>query len=148
MRIALGADHGGFDLKAKIVKYLKSKGHEVKDFGCFSAESCDYPKFGSAVADAVSRKKFPRGVLICKSGIGMSIVANKSRGVRAALVSDIDGARSSREHNDANVLILGSQFVSDEMARRIALEWLKTPFEGGRHEPRVRKISDFENRKS
>ncbi len=144
MRIAIGADHGGFGLKAKIVKYLKSKGHEVKDFGCFSADSCDYPKFGYAVADAVSRKKFPRGVLICKSGIGMSIVANKSRGVRAALVSDIEGARSSREHNDANVIVFSAKATNIYKAKRMLDVWFSTRRAGGRHLRRVRQISDLE----
>jgi ribose 5-phosphate isomerase B len=144
MRIAIGADHGGFDLKAKIIKYLKSKGHEVKDFGCFSAESCDYPKFGYAVADAVSKKRFPRGVLICKSGIGMSIVANKARGVRAALVSDIEGARSSREHNDSNVIVFSARATNIFKAKKMLDAWFSTRRAGGRHLRRVKQISDLE----
>lgn len=144
MRIAIGTDHGGFDLKVKIVKYLKSKGHEIKDFGCYSAESCDYPRYGFAVAEAVGKKRFPRGILLCKSGIGMSIVANKVRGVRAALVSDIEGARSSREHNDANIIVLGSRSMNIFKAKKIVDVWLSTRRLGGRHLRRVRQISDME----
>jgi ribose 5-phosphate isomerase B len=144
MRIAIGADHGGFALKAKVIKYLRSKGHEVKDFGCFSAESCDYPKYGYAVAEAVSKKDFPRGVLICRSGIGMSIVANKARGVRAALVFDIEAARSSREHNDANVIVFGARTMNIFKAKKILDVWLSARRTGGRHLRRVKQISDLE----
>jgi len=144
MRIAIGADHGGFDLKGKVIKYLKSKGYDVKDFGCYTAESCDYPKYGFAVAKAVGNKKFSRGILICKSGIGMSIVANKVRGVRAALVSDIESARSSREHNDANVIVFGSKFMNIYKAKKTLDIWLSTRRLGGRHLRRVRQICDME----
>ena len=144
MRIAIGADHGGYDLKNKIIKYLKSKGHEIKDFGCYTAESCDYPKYGFLVAEAVGKKEFPRGVLICKSGIGMSIVANKVRGVRAALVSDVEAARSSREHNDANVIVFGSKLLNIFKAKKILDVWLSTRRLGGRHLRRVKQISDLE----
>ncbi|MFA5335535.1 MAG: ribose 5-phosphate isomerase B [Candidatus Omnitrophota bacterium] len=144
MRIAIGADHGGFALKTKIVKYLKSKGHEVKDLGCYSAESCDYPKYGYAVAAAVGKKRFPRGVLICKSGIGMSIVANKVRGVRAALVFDIEAARSSREHNDANIIVFSARNTNVFKAKKILDVWLSTRRAGGRHLRRVKQISDME----
>lgn len=144
MRIAIGADHGGFGLKGKIIKYLKSKGYELKDFGCYTAESCDYPKYGFSVAEAVGKKKFPRGILICKSGIGMSIIANKVRGVRAALVSDVESARSSREHNDANVIVFGSKMINIYKAKRILDIWLSTRRLGGRHLRRVKQISDLE----
>lgn len=144
MRIAIGADHGGFDLKGKIIKYLKSKGYEVEDFGCYTAESCDYPKYGFLVAGAVGKKKFSRGILICKSGIGMSIVANKVRGVRAALVSDIEGARSSREHNDANIIVFGSKSMNIYNVKKMLDVWFSTRRLGGRHLRRVKQISDLE----
>ena len=144
MRIAIGADHGGFDLKNKIIKYLKSKGYEIKDFGCYTPESCDYPKYGFLVAEAVGKKKFPRGILICKSGIGMSIVANKARGVRAALVYNIEDARSSREHNDANVIVFGSRSMNSYKVKKILDVWLSTRRLGGRHLRRVKQISDLE----
>lgn len=144
MRIAIGADHGGFNLKGKIVKYLKSKGHEIKDFGCYSAEPCDYPRYGFMVAEAVEKKRFPRGILICKSGIGMSIVANKVRGARAALVSDIEGARSSREHNDANIIVFSARSMNIFKAKKILDVWLSARRLGGRHLRRVKQISDME----
>ncbi|MFH0772424.1 MAG: ribose 5-phosphate isomerase B [Candidatus Omnitrophota bacterium] len=140
MRIAIGADHGGFELKEKIIKYLRSKGHIVKDFGAYSTESCDYPKYGFAVACAVSGKKYPRGILICKSGIGMSIVANRVRGIRAALVNDIDSARFSREHNDSNIIVFGSRLTDMGRARRMLEVWLKTKRLSGRHLRRVKQI--------
>ncbi len=144
MRIAIGADHGGFDLKEKIIKYLESKGHEVKDFGASSPERCDYPKFGFAVAQAVAGKEYSRGILICKSGIGMSIVANKVRGIRAAFVNDIESARSSREHNDANVIVFGAKGMNAYKAKRILDIWLVTRRLGGRHLRRVRQIEEME----
>jgi len=144
MRIAIGADHGGYDLKGKIIKYLKSKGHELEDFGCYTSESCDYPRYGFLVAEAVGKRRFPRGILICKSGIGMSIVANKVRGVRAALVTDIEGARSSREHNDANVIVFASKMMNIYKAKKILDVWLSTRRLGGRHLRRVKQISDLE----
>lgn len=144
MRIVIGADHGGYDLKSKIMKYLRSKGHEVKDMGCHTSESCDYPRYGFLVAEAVGKKKFPRGILICKSGIGMSIVANKVRGVRAALVYNIDDARSSREHNDANVIVFSSKMMNIYKAKKILDVWLSTRRLGGRHLRRIKQISDLE----
>ncbi len=144
MRIAIGADHGGFDLKGKVIKYLKLKGYEVRDFGCYTAESCDYPKYGFLVAEAVGKKKFSRGILICKSGIGMSIVANKVRGVRAALVSDIESARSSREHNDANIIVFSAKGMNAYKVKRILDVWLVTRRLGGRHLRRVRQIEELE----
>lgn len=144
MRIAIGADHGGFDLKGKVIKYLKSKGYEVRDFGCYTAESCDYPKYGFLVAEAVGKKRFSRGILICKSGIGMSIVANKVRGVRAALVSDIENARLSREHNDANIIVFASKSINIYKVKKILNVWFSTRRLGGRHLKRIKQISDLE----
>ncbi len=143
-KIVIGGDHGGFVLKKAIVNYLKKKALIVKDAGTFSEKSVDYPDTAYKVARHVSRHKSWRGILICKSGIGNAIVANKVKGVRAALCYTIKSARLSRLHNDANVLVLGSMFVSEERAKKIVEVWLKTPFEGGRHLRRVRKIERIE----
>lgn len=146
MPIAIGADHGGFGLKTKIIKYLKAKGRAVKDFGTYSPEPCDYPKYGFVVARAVAGGKYPRGILICKSGIGMSIVANKVRGIRAALVDSVETARSSREHNDANIIVFGSKNTDAYKAKRILEVWLKTRCLGGRHLRRVKEIKALEDK--
>lgn len=146
MRIAIGSDHGGFKLKQDLVKYFKQKKYCVIDVGCFSDESCDYPKYSYAAAELVGTKKADRGIVICKSGIGNSIVANKLKGVRAALCINIAQARSSREHNDANVLVLGALFVKENTAKRMASLWLKTKFLGGRHARRVEQIKKIEGK--
>ncbi|KPK41197.1 MAG: ribose 5-phosphate isomerase [Omnitrophica WOR_2 bacterium SM23_29] len=146
MRIAIGADHGGFELKAKIIKYLRRKGHTVRDFGTFSPESCDYTKYGFIVAREVGRGKYSRGILICKSGVGMSIVANKVHGVRAVAAPDMKVAKFSREHNDSNVIVFGSKFIKTEKAKRILDVWFKTKFLSGRHLRRVRQIRDIEDK--
>lgn len=147
MRIIIGADHGGFEIKGKLAESLKKQGHEVKDAGTFTAESCDYPEIGAKVAEGVSNKKFDRGILICKSGIGLSIVANKFRGVRAALCHNAEQAKLSRQHNDANVLVLGAEQVTEKEIVEVIKTWLTTPFEsGGRHERRVRQIDEIEKR--
>jgi ribose 5-phosphate isomerase B len=140
MKIAIGADHGGFKLKEELVKFLKKNSHIVKDFGAFSSQGCDYPAIGYEVANSVGEKRFQRGILICKTGIGMSIVANKVKGVRAALCDRIDIACSSRKHNDANVLVFAANIVSDDMAKKILKVWLSTPALGGRHRRRVKQI--------
>ena len=140
MRVALGADHRGFALKEELKRWLAARGHEVIDLGPASADRVDYPDYAFKVADAVVRHQADRGVLICSTGIGMSIAANKVRGVRAALADSVRLARLSREHNDANVLCLGADFVSAAEARRIVGVWLRTEFAGGRHERRVRKL--------
>lgn len=145
-RIIIGSDHAGFELKSEIIIYLKKKGFAVKDAGTFCPDSCDYPKFASAVAGAVSQGKFKRGILICKSGIGNSIVANKFRGVRAALCYNVLAAKLSRQHNDSNILILGSAFVKKSMAKRIVTVWINTEFEGGRHLRRLNLIKKIEKR--
>ena len=146
MRIAIGADHGGFRLKQALVKYIKEKGHTVVDVGCFSEDSCDYPKYSYAVAELVGSKKVDRGIAICKSGIGNSIVANKVKGVRAALCFSVVHARSSREHNDANILILGTLYVKENAAKRILSVWLQTKALGGRHARRVKQIRRIESK--
>ncbi len=145
MKIALGADHGGFTLKNEIRLFLKNQGHEAADFGTFSAESCDYPEFANKVAQAVSAKKADAGILICKSGNGMAIVANKFPGVRAAICFDKNVASLSRQHNDANILVLGSEHLFDD-PEAIIKEWLQASFEGGRHKRRVEQIIRIENK--
>lgn len=140
VKIAIGSDHGGFELKAKIADYLKSKNIEIKDFGTFSNESCDYPVFAKEVALEVSKGGFDRGILICGTGIGVSIVANKIKGIRAALCYDTFCAKMSREHNNANILCLGQRVISKDLALEIVDIWLNTEFEGGRHSVRVNMI--------
>ena len=142
--IAFGCDHGGVELKDFLVGYLKSKGIEVKDCGTQGRESVDYPDFGREVSRRVSTGETDRGVLICTSGIGMSILANKFPGVRAALVQDIEAARSSREHNDANILVLSGAKTEKLVAQQIVEIWLATPFAGGRHQRRIDKIRQIE----
>ena len=147
MKIAIGSDHGGFKLKEYLVKYLRKKGHTVKDFGTYSTGSCDYPAYSYKVAKAVSTGKTKTGILVCKTGIGSAIVANKVKGVRAAVCNSLLSAEMSRRHNDANVLVFGSRFVNMKNASRITQLWLKTKFEGGRHKRRVDEIKDIENGK-
>ena len=144
MKIAIGADHGGFKLKESLAKFLKKKGHRVKDFGTFSSLSCDYPPIGYELAMAVGRGRFSRGILICKTGVGMSMVANKAKGVRAALCDRLDIARSSRRHNDANVLVFAARIVSPSKAKKITKVWLSTRALGGRHQRRVKEIKKIE----
>ena len=143
--IAIGCDHGGVELKDFLVGYLRAQGVALADCGTQGRESVDYPDFGRDVSARVSNGRAQRGILICTTGIGMSIVANKCPGVRAALVSDLDGARSSREHNDANVLVLSGAKTAAALAERIVETWLATPFAGGRHQRRVDKISQLEH---
>lgn len=144
-KIIIGSDHGGYRLKEKIKAFLESKGYRVKDVGCFNREPCDYPEYAYQVAHLVSSGNSSRGVLICKSGIGNSIVANKLPGVRAALCYNLKAAKLSRRHNDANILILGALFVKEALAKRIVSLWLKTEFEGGRHLRRVKEIKKIED---
>jgi ribose 5-phosphate isomerase B len=140
VKVALGADHRGFRLKEDLKRWLAASGREVIDLGPDSADRVDYPDYALKVAGAVARRRADRGILICSTGIGMSIAANKVRGVRAALVDSVRLARLSREHNDANVLCLGADIVSSALARRIVGVWLRTEFAGGRHARRVRKL--------
>ena len=141
MKIALGADHAGFELKEKIKEYLLKKGEiEVIDKGTNSKESVDYPKYGHAVANAVVSKEVDFGILVCTTGVGISIAANKIKGVRAALCTDTTTAKLTREHNDANILALGSGIVGQFVALDIVDTFLSTSFEGGRHQKRVDQI--------
>lgn len=146
-RIAIGADHGGFELKAKLVQALQSKGFEVADLGTHSQDPCDYPLIGEKTALAVAKGSFNRGILLCKSGIGIAIAANKVPGIRAAVCSDLFDAQRSREHNDANVLVMGAEKLPAAKAVKIMLAWLSTDFEAGsRHERRVKQIKAIEKR--
>ena len=146
-RVAIGADHGGFALKAKLIALLQAKGIEVADLGTHSPAPCDYPPIGYKVASAVAEKRFDRGILLCKSGIGIAIVANKVPGIRAAVCGGAVDAERSRAHNDANVLAMGAETLTPAQAKRIVETWLATPFEsGGRHERRVRQISAIERK--
>ena len=144
MRIALGADHAGVHLKQAIRQLLDERGIAYTDFGTNSAESVDYPDFAAAVADDVAHHRSDFGILLCGSGIGMAIAANKFAGIRAAAVVDEESARLSREHNDANVLALGERLTPVDRARQIVSAFLDTPFAGGRHQRRVEKISALE----
>jgi ribose 5-phosphate isomerase B len=142
--IVFGCDHGGVDLKNLLLEHARGKGLDVYDHGTYSKDSVDYPDYARAVCRSVATGDADQGVLVCTSGIGMSISANKLPGVRAALVQDLDGARSSREHNDANVLVLSGAKTDPALARQIIEIWLSTPFGGGRHQRRVDKIAQIE----
>lgn len=144
MKIAVGSDHAGYELKEILKEHLISLGHEVQDFGTHSVESVDYPDFGIAVGEAVSEGRFERGIVCCGSGIGISISANKVKGVRCALCYEPLAAEMSRRHNDANVLALGGRMTSPEIARKIVDIWLSTSFESGRHQRRIDKITTYE----
>lgn len=145
MKIAIGSDHAGFRLKEIVKNFLQTKNIEVEDFGTHTEESVDYPDYAFKVGEAVARKDFDFGILICGSGIGMSIAANKVKGIRAALCNDLYAAHVSREHNNANILCMGGRVIGEEVAKEIVSVWLNAKFEGGRHERRVNKITDYEN---
>jgi len=140
MRIAIGSDHAGYSLKEYLKRHLEQGGHEVLDCGCGNEESCDYPEYGAAVGRAVAGGEAERGVLICGTGIGISMAANKIPGIRAALVHDRFTTEMSRLHNDANVVVFGARVLEKEHARELLDLWLATSFEGGRHARRVAKI--------
>jgi ribose 5-phosphate isomerase B len=144
MKIALGADHAGYELKEKIKQHLREQGIDHKDEGTTSTESVDYPDFARLVAHDVSEHRTDLGILVCGSGIGMAITANKIPGVRAANVSSEYEAQMSREHNDANVLALGARILNQDQACKIVDTWIATRFAGGRHERRVEKIMEIE----
>lgn len=144
MKIAIASDHAGLSLKVELVECLTQRGHEIRDFGTHNGESVDYPDFASQVGRAVGKGELDRGILVCGTGIGMSIVANKHRGVRAALCTSEFEAKMARAHNDANILCLGQRVVGPGLARAILEAFLDTDFEGGRHEKRVQKIRDAE----
>lgn len=141
--IALGSDHGGYALKVKVMEHLKERGLEYHDYGCYSTESCDYPLFGRAAAEAVADGTCERGIVICTTGIGISISANKVKGIRAALCTDLNQAKMTRLHNDANVLALGASTVDEELAMKIVDTFLDTEFSNEeRHIRRIRLIEE------
>jgi len=148
MKISIGSDHAGFELKEKIKKYLVGLGHEYEDFGTNSTESVDYPDFALKVAESVAKKECDMGILICGSGLGMSMAANKIPGIRAALCSSPEMARLSREHNNANVLTIGARLTDENTAKEIVRVWLTTDFAGDRHLRRINKIRDIERKYS
>lgn len=142
--IAIASDHGGYELKEDIKAFLSELNYEVEDLGTRNHDSVDYPDYGIELSRGVASGKYKKGVLICGTGIGMSIAANKVPGVRAALVSDVYSARMSAEHNDANVLVMGGRVVGKGLAREMVKVWLETGFEGGRHQSRLDKIAMLE----
>lgn len=144
LKIAIGSDHGGFRLKEEIKDYLRQQGVEHTDFGTYSTASVDYPDIAQTVGEKVVAGEFERGILICGTGIGISIAANKVPGVRAALCGDVFSARMSREHNNANILALGERVIGSGLALMIVQTWLETEFAGGRHARRVEKIGALE----
>lgn len=146
MKIGIGNDHSALELKAEIVAFLKELGHEVVDYGTNSTDSCDYPVYGEMVGKAVAAGEVEKGILICGTGLGISLAANKVPGVRAAVCSEPYTARMSRAHNDCNVLAFGARVVGAELAKMIVEVWLNTEFEGGRHQRRVDMIMDVEKR--
>ena len=144
VRIAIGCDHRGGNLKQSIIKSITNAGHSYEDFGCYTADSVDYPDIAQKVAEAVARGDFERGILICSTGIGMSIAANKVKGIRAALCHNAFSACRARQHNDANILCLGAEETSERISE-IVSAFLTCEFEGGRHQHRLSKIKEMEN---
>ena len=142
MKVIIGSDHAGFPLKTQVKNMLESMGYTITDAGCYSEDSVDYPAYGKAVAAEVASGEFPRGILICGSGLGMSMVANRFIGVRAALCNDLYSAVLSRQHNDANLLVLGGRLIGSDLAAEIVTTWLATEFDGGRHERRVAQLDE------
>lgn len=143
--IAIACDHAALELKAEVIKMLEDRGLAYKDFGTYTTDSCHYPIFGARAAQAVASGKCDRGILICGTGIGMSLVANKVKGIRCALCSDSYSAKMTRAHNDSNMLAMGARVIGVEVAKEIVAAWLDTPFEGGRHQARVDMITALEN---
>ena len=145
MKISIGCDHGALTLKNKLVSYLESKGHEVKDFGTYTNASCDYPEFAAAAAKAVAAGECEKGIVLCTTGIGVSISANKIDGIRCALLSDVWSAKMTRLHNDTNMMALGAGVVGENLALEIADTWLSTEFSGDeRHQRRIDKVMALE----
>ncbi|WP_020586827.1 ribose 5-phosphate isomerase B [Desulfobacter curvatus] len=142
-KIIIGSDHAAFELKEKIKDLLTGLGYEVEDAGTYSTDSVNYADYGKKVSKAVSDGTFSRGILLCGTGLGMSMQANRFKGVRAALCSDIFSVRMSRQHNDANILVMGGRLVGDILAFELVKEWLATPFEGGRHLDRIRSLDEI-----
>ena len=143
--IAIACDHAALDMKAEVIRILEERGLEYNDFGTYSTDSCHYPIFGARAAQAVASGECEKGILICGTGIGMSLVANKVKGIRCALCSDSYSAKMTRAHNDSNMLAMGARVIGIEVAKEIVAAWLDTPFEGGRHQTRVDMITALEN---
>ena len=146
MKIAMASDHGGFDLKEEVKAWLTEQGHEVSDYGCFDKSSCDYPDFAEPAARAVADGTCDKGVVICTTGIGISISANKVKGVRCALCTETWTAEMTRRHNDSNMVAMGAGVVGPNLAKEIVKTFLATDFEGGRHQRRVDKMMEIETR--
>ena len=146
MRIAIGTDHRGFELRAKLIELLQKLGHEVEDVGTFTPDAIDYPDVAAQVASKVSRGEVERGILVCGTGLGMCIAANKFSGVRATPCHDDITAELSRRHNDSNVLCLSADLLGERLIDRMIEIWLAAPFDGGRHQRRIQKITDLEHR--
>jgi ribose 5-phosphate isomerase B len=144
MKVAIGSDHAGFRLKKELRDFISSLGIEVKDFGCYSEDSCDYPDIARLVSLSVVQGEYNEGILICGTGIGMSIAANKIKGIRAAVGNELLSVRLAREHNNANILTLGSRIIGSEVAKEAVKIFIETPFLGGRHQRRVDKIKEME----
>lgn len=148
MKIAIGSDHAGYELKEKIKAFLKEKNLEILDAGTNNSDSVDYPDYAERVAEAVASDRFDRGIIVCGSGIGVAMTANKIPGIRAAVCNDVESARLSRQHNDANVLTMGGRVIDLKEAKKIINTWLKTEFMGGRHLIRLAKIAKLERKYS
>ncbi len=146
MRIGIGNDHSAVEMKQEVMKFLQDLGYEVVNYGTDSTESCNYPVYGEKVARAVVAKEVDLGIVICGTGVGISLAANKVKGIRAVVCSEPYSARLSRQHNNTNILALGARVVGIELAKMIIEEWLNAEFEGGRHQERVSMIMDIENR--
>lgn len=146
MKVAIASDHGGIHIREEIKGLMTEMGIEFEDFGCDCETSVDYPDYALPVAEKVANGEFDRGILVCGTGIGMSIAANKVKGIRCALVHDTFSAKATREHNDSNMLAMGERVIGPGLAREIAKIWLTTDYEGGRHENRVGKIKSYENK--
>jgi len=146
LRIAIASDHAGLEMKEDLKEFLQSIGVEVVDMGVNDNKSVDYPDYGIPLADRVSKGEVPRGVLVCGTGIGMSILANKFTGVQAALVNDVFSARMAKEHNNANILVIGGRIVGKGLAREMLKTWIEATFEGGRHQKRLDKIAEVEKK--
>ena len=143
--LAIGCDHAGYELKQEIIRHLEEKGIACKDFGCYSEEAVDYPVYGKLVGHAVADGECEKGILICGTGIGISIAANKVKGIRAAVCTNAFCAEMTRRHNDSNILCMGGRVISEETAVELAKIFLETPFEGGRHARRIAQIAEIEN---
>ncbi|WP_053361072.1 ribose 5-phosphate isomerase B [Bacillus sp. FJAT-27251] len=146
MRVAISSDHGGINIREEIKQLMDEMGIEYEDFGCECETSVDYPDYALPVAEKVAQGEFDRGILICGTGIGMSIAANKVKGIRCALVHDVYSAKLTRQHNDSNIIAMGERVIGPGLAREIAKAWLGEEFEGGRHANRIGKIASYENK--